>query len=105
MILTTSRVILSCCGFLGLTATVGAANGVGESNPYDFRSDNARQVLNNSESVRLNYLNANRGVGSSFGIGTTQTGNTTTIEITGDGDNTIDIGQENSGDQDTTGDE
>lgn len=99
----TCRAILLCCSIPGLAATTASANGVGESDPYDFRSDNARQVLNNSESVRLNYLNASRGIGSSFGIGASQTGNTTTIDVTGDGDNTIDVGQDNSGNQDSIG--
>ncbi|WP_147115237.1 hypothetical protein [Tateyamaria sp. syn59] len=76
------------------------ANGVGESSAYQFRSFNERQVGLNSEATRLNFLQFDRGVGSSFGLGS-QIGNTITIDIDGDGDNDITLDQENQGDQST----
>ena len=71
------------------------AQGFGESTPYQFRSPSERQVLLNYETLRLQLAGA--GVGSAAGLGT-QTGNVTTINIDGTG-NTVDVGQDNSGDQ------
>lgn len=82
------------------SVTSATANGLGENTPYQFRSPNERQVGINSENVRLNFESFERGVGSSYGIGTSQTGNTITIDIDGDGDNDITVDQDSSGDQD-----
>lgn len=77
------------------------ANGLGEDRPYQFRSANERQVSLNAERTRLELQGKfPMGVGSSAGLGgTQQTGNDLIITINGNGNNTIDVGQTNNGDQ------
>jgi hypothetical protein len=78
------------------------ANGLGEDRPYQFRSANERQVLLNLERTRLEQEGAiGTGVGSSAGLGTQQTGNSTVINIDGS-NNDIAVDQDNSGDQTVT---
>lgn len=83
----------------GLVPGISSANGLGESQSWDFRTPSERQILLLSEQTRLNFMAFNR---EGIGVGGTasgQTGNSLSIVITGDGDNTIDIGQDNTGDQ------
>lgn len=77
--------------------TICQANGFGEATGWQFRSASDRQVLNFQEQVRLQYMgSASSSIGDP-GIG--QTGNQISITITGSGDNSIDLSQDNSGDQ------
>ncbi|MFN7023646.1 MAG: hypothetical protein ACK4QP_03835 [Pseudorhizobium sp.] len=80
-----------------------SANGFGEDRPYQFRSANERQVLLNLERTRLELQREfpATGVGSAAGLGTQQTGNSTTININGSG-NTVTVDQDNSGNQTIT---
>ncbi|RMA44158.1 hypothetical protein [Rhodophyticola porphyridii] len=78
------------------TAASSHANGFGEAQGFQFRSSAERQTLILQEQVRLQF----RGSGSALGgQGVGQTGNQTTITINGNGNNTIDLMQDNSGDQ------
>ena len=90
------------CIFVASLCVFGAssalANGFGEERPYAFRSPSEKNVLFNGENIRLNFKTQDKGVGSSQGLGT-QTGNSLSITIEGDGDNVINTGQDNSGDQ------
>lgn len=89
---------------LGVAAPSAAfANGLGEDRPYQFRTANERQVLLNLERTRLELQGKfpATGVGSSSGLGTQQTGNITTITISGSG-NTVTTSQTNSGAQTIT---
>jgi len=74
------------------------ANGFGEERPYQFRSPTERNVALIGENTRLSFETQSRGVGSTQGLGG-QTGNSLTINISGNGDNVIDVDQDNSGDQ------
>ncbi|MBC2774380.1 hypothetical protein H6M51_16055 [Rhizobium sp. AQ_MP] len=80
--------------------SAAVANGLGEDRPYQFRTANERQVLLNLERTRLELQRKfpATGVGSSAGLGTQQTGNSTTITISGSG-NTITTSQTNTGGQ------
>ncbi len=81
---------------------VAAANGLGDDRPYQFRSANERQVLLNIERTRLEQDGAiGTGVGSTAGLGTQQTGNSTVINIDGS-NNDITVDQDNTGDQTVT---
>ncbi|KPF46522.1 hypothetical protein ACSV9I_12535 [Rhizobium sp. G187] len=76
-----------------------SANGLGDDRPYQFRSANERQVLLNLERTRLELQGRfNTGVGSAAGLGTQQTGNSTTINVTGS-NNDITVTQDHNGDQ------
>ncbi|MBD8066581.1 hypothetical protein IC608_13985 [Devosia sp. PTR5] len=82
-----------------------AANGLGESRSYQFRSDSQRQVLLTVERTRLELLGL-LGNGSSNGTGaggTGQTGNTTSVNVSGS-NNVITINQTNNGAQTQTRD-
>lgn len=82
-----------------LVPTGALANGLGDDRPYQFRSANERQVLLNLERSRLELQGKlGTGVGSSAGLGTQQTGNSTTINITGSG-NDVTVTQDHNGDQ------
>lgn len=87
----------------GMFPSVAFANGLGEDRPYQFRSANERQVLLNLERTRLELQGEfpATGVGSAAGLGTQQTGNSTTININGSG-NTVTVTQDNTGDQTIT---
>ncbi|ODT70850.1 MAG: hypothetical protein ABS75_10535 [Pelagibacterium sp. SCN 63-23] len=79
-------------------------NGLGESRPYQFRSDSQRQVNLTVERTRLEL----RGLlGSSSGGlgggGTGQIGNSSSVNVSGS-NNTITINQTNSGAQTQTRD-
>lgn len=76
--------------------THSAANGFGEALGFQFRSASERQVLIQRESVRLQYRNSENGAA---GSGAGQTGNNLNIEISGNGDNTIEVTQDNQGNQ------
>ncbi|PRY94771.1 hypothetical protein BCF33_0369 [Hasllibacter halocynthiae] len=85
---------------LSAVALPGAAcaNGFGEDRPWQFRTPAERQVLLQQEQTRLNFMIFEQSGLGAAGLGG-QTGNAITISISGDGDNTIDVGQENTGDQ------
>ncbi|QLF71034.1 hypothetical protein FE840_016580 [Peteryoungia desertarenae] len=83
---------------LALLGGSASANGIGEDRPFQFRSANERQVLLNLERTRLEQKSG-LGVGSAAGLGTQQTGNSTSIIISGSGNNTITTSQTNSGAQ------
>jgi hypothetical protein len=80
------------------------ANGLGESRPYQFRSDSQRQVNLTVERTRLE-LNGllGGGMGGGSGSGTGQVGNSSYINVNGS-NNTITINQTNSGAQTQTRD-
>jgi hypothetical protein len=81
-----------------------SANGLGESRPYQFRSDNQRQVNLTIERTRLELLDLlGNGSSSGNGSGTGQIGNTTSVNVSGS-NNVISITQTNSGAQTQTRD-
>jgi hypothetical protein len=82
------------------TAGVASANGFGESVSFQFRSPAERQILLQGEQTRLNYkvYEDSRDAAAAAASGG-QTGNSLSITISGNGDNTIDVGQDNTGDQ------
>jgi len=73
------------------------ANGLSEAGSWQFRSPSDRQVLFSGEQIRLNFRNSEQ-QGIAAGLGG-QTGNSLSVVISGDGNNTIDTGQDNTGDQ------
>lgn len=84
--------------------SIASANGLGDDRPYQFRTANERQVLLNLERTRLELkgeFRANTGVGSGSGLGTQQTGNSTTITINGS-NNAVNVTQSNTGSQGIT---
>lgn len=95
--------IVRVIALAGVLPSVTFANGLGEDRPYQFRSANERQVLLNLERTRLELQGEfpATGVGSAAGLGTQQTGNSTTININGSG-NTVTVTQDNTGDQTIT---
>lgn len=82
---------------IAAAAPPALANGFGEDRPWQFRSPAERQILLQSEQTRLNFMTFGLGGGVAGAGG--QTGNSTSITITGDGDNTIDLTQDNTGNQ------
>ncbi|MFC3706302.1 hypothetical protein ACFOOL_16260 [Devosia honganensis] len=79
-------------------------NGLGESRPYQFRSDSQRQVNLTVERSRLELLGLlGSGSGLGGGSGTGQVGNSTVINVSGS-NNVITVNQTNSGDQSQTRD-
>ncbi|MBM2576776.1 hypothetical protein JQC91_10720 [Jannaschia sp. Os4] len=80
-----------------LAAGPVAANGLGEQRGWQFRSPSDRQILLQGEQTRLNYMVFEQSTSAAPGLGG-QTGNTVVIDIGGSG-NTIDLSQDNSGDQ------
>ncbi|WP_458790383.1 hypothetical protein [Yoonia sp. MH D7] len=84
---------------IGSVPSVVFANGLSESQPWDFRTPSERQILLLSEQTRLNYMSFNRESVGAGAAASGQTGNSLSIVITGDGNNTIDTGQDNTGDQ------
>lgn len=91
------RAVILAAAVLVSSTAIGQANGFGEARGFQFRSSAERQTLLLQEQVRLQYRQAQGGALGGAGIG--QTGNQTTITITGNGDNTIDLTQDNTGDQ------
>jgi hypothetical protein len=88
-------IVASCA--VTITSGNALANGVSEARSYQFRSPSERQVLLSGEQIRLNFKSFEReGLGGNQGG---QTGNSLSIAITGNGDNVIDTGQENTGNQ------
>lgn len=87
--------------FLLVVLAVGpaVANGIGESSSFQFRSVNDKQVLLNLERMRMEVVGL-LGVGSGGGLGG-QTGNTTTIAVSGS-NNTINVDQDHTGNQTST---
>ncbi len=81
---------------LSTTSTV-FANGLGESRSYQFRSSSERQGALSTERLRLEYLGI-LGSGDGLGGGSGQTGNASSINVSGD-NNTITVNQTNSGAQ------
>lgn len=79
-----------------------SAGGLGESRPWQFRTDNERQSRLSTERTRLELLGL---LGSSGGLGsgTGQTGNAVSISVSGSG-NTISVTQSNTGSQTQTSD-
>lgn len=78
------------------------ANGLGEGRPFQFRSDNQRQVLLSVERTRLELLSLlGTGGAGAAGGGSGQTGNAVSINVSGD-NNTIIVDQTNSGAQTQT---
>ncbi len=87
------------------TCLPAAANGLGESRSYQFRTDSQRQVNLTVERTRLELLGL-LGSGSSTGLGgggTGQTGNITSVNVSGSNNN-ITITQTNNGSQTQTRD-
>lgn len=85
-------------------AAPAAANGLGESRSYQFRSDNQRQVNLALERTRLELFGLlGDGSGGTGGTGTGQTGNSTSVNVSGS-NNVISITQTNSGAQTQTRD-
>lgn len=85
-------------------AAPAAANGLGESRSYQFRSDNQRQVNLTLERTRLElYGLLGNGTNGTGGTGTGQTGNSTSVNVSGS-NNVISITQTNSGAQTQTRD-
>lgn len=79
------------------------ADGLGESRPWQFRTDNERQSRLSVDRTRLELLGL---LGSSSGLGsggTGQTGNALSINVSGSG-NTISVTQSNTGSQTQTSD-
>ena len=76
------------------------ANGLGESRSYQFRTDSQRQVFLTIERTRLELLDllGNGTSGGGGGTATGQTGNTTSVNVSGS-NNVISITQTNSGAQ------
>lgn len=74
------------------------ANGLGESRPFQFRSDTQRQVLLTMERTRLELLGLLGGGVGGPGSGSGQTGNAVTISVSGS-NNIITVNQRNLGDQ------
>ena len=84
-------------------STVGTAawaNGPGENRPYSFRSPSERQILLLGEQTRLNFKVFERDTNGlpSAEAPSGQTGNSLSVIITGNGDNTISVTQDNTGD-------
>lgn len=73
-------------------------NGLGESRPFQFRTDSQRQVLLTLERTRLEMLGLlGSGIGGP-GSGSGQTGNAVTISVSGSNNN-ITVTQRNLGNQ------
>lgn len=98
MKITRAAFLVSAC--VAMVPLPALSNGFGEATGFQFRSPADRQILLLQEQTRLNFRNSNRvGVGGVGAQGIGQTGNQITITISGNGDNTITLDQDNSGDQ------
>jgi hypothetical protein len=86
-------------------ASPALANGLGESRPYQFRTDSQRSVNLTVERSRLELagLLGNGSSGGGTGGGTGQTGNSSYINISGSNNN-VTITQSNTGNQSQTRD-
>ncbi|SEP97020.1 hypothetical protein SAMN05428969_1342 [Devosia sp. YR412] len=100
----TNKTILLAALLLA-SCTPALANGLGESRSYQFRSDNQRQANLTVERTRLELLDllGNGTGGGSGGTATGQTGNTTSVNVSGS-NNVISITQTNNGAQSQTRD-
>ena len=82
-----------------LISSAASANGLTEARPWQFRSPSERQILLSGEQTRLNFKIFERSQAAAGAAAGGQTGNSLSITINGDGDNTIDTGQDNNGNQ------
>lgn len=102
-----SQVLAVVAASLVVLPSAISANGVGEGRPFQFRTDNQRQVLLTTERTRLELFgqlgsSGSGGLGSGGG-GCGQTGNASSIVINGN-NNTVTVTQDNSGAQTQTRD-
>ncbi len=97
----TILIYVTSFGVFVASTTIAAANGIGEGSSWQFRSDSQRQVLLTVERTRLELLGMFPSTGSGLGGGSGQTGNATSIVVSGDNNN-ISVTQSNSGDQTQT---
>ncbi len=82
-----------------LFAGTASANGLSESGSWQFRTPAERQILLSGEQTRLNFKIYERSLTAAGAAAGGQTGNLLSITINGNGDNTIDTGQDNNGNQ------
>lgn len=91
-------VLVVAAATLALSPLPIFANGLGEGRPFQFRTDAQRQVMVNQERTRLELLGLLGTNGGGVGGGSGQTGNATSINVSGS-NNEITVIQTNTGHQ------